>query len=122
MGRRLAECGPRLGVDVSGELAVLQAQMFDGLSLDPFALFDDVAGPAEVGVGGRHVLQALVVTPVIVVFDEGLDLGLKVAGQEVVFQQDAVLHGLVPALDLALRLAMEQIGRASCRERVYSGV
>jgi hypothetical protein len=33
---------------------------------------------------------------VIVVFDEGLDLGLEVAGQEVVFQQDAVLHGLVP--------------------------
>jgi hypothetical protein len=26
---------------LSGELAVLQAPMFDGLSLDPFAQFDD---------------------------------------------------------------------------------
>ena len=89
---------------LGGELAVLQAPMFDGLSLDPFALFDDGRCPAEVGVGGRHVVQALVVALVVVVLDEGLDLGLEVAGQEVVFQQDAVLQGLVPALDLALGL------------------
>jgi hypothetical protein len=42
------------------------------------------------------------------VLDEGLDLGLEVAGQEVVFQQDAVLEGLVPALDLALGLRMHR--------------
>lgn len=36
--------------------------------------------------------------------DEGLGLGLKVAGQEVDFQEGAVLEGLVPALDLALGL------------------
>ena len=89
---------------LGGELAVLQAPMFDGLSLDPFTLFDDGWCPAEVGVGGRHVVQALVVTLVVVVLDERLDLDLKVAGQEVVFQQDAVLQGLVPALDLALGL------------------
>ena len=76
---------------LGGELAVLQAPMFDGLSLDPFTLFDDGWGSAEVGVGGRHVVQALVVTLVVVVLDEGLDLGLEVAGQEVVLQQDAVL-------------------------------
>ncbi len=93
---------------LGGELAVLQAPMFDSLSLDPFALFDDGWSPAEVGVGGRHVFQALVVTLVVVVFDEGLDLGLEVAGQEVVFQQDAVLQGLVPALDLALGLRMHR--------------
>jgi len=29
-----------------GELAVLQAPMLDGLSLDPFPLFDDGFGPA----------------------------------------------------------------------------
>ncbi len=75
---------------------MLQAPMLDGLSFDPFTLFDDGWCPADVGVGGRHVAQAFVVTSVIVVFDEGLDLGLEVAGQEVVFQQDAVLHGLVP--------------------------
>jgi hypothetical protein len=57
-----------------------------------------------VGVGGRYVVQALVVTLLVIVLDEGLDLGLKVTGQEVVFEQDAVLQGLVPALDLALGL------------------
>ena len=105
--RKLAECGPRLGgVMLGGELAVLQAPIFDGLSLDPFTLFDDGRSPAEVSVGRCHVGQALVVSLVVVMLDEGLDLGLEVAGQEVVFEQDAVLQGLVPALDLALGLRM----------------
>jgi len=43
---------------------------------------------------------------VIVMLDEGADLGLEIAGQEVVFEQDAVFEGLVPALDLALGLGM----------------
>ena len=42
----------------------------------------------------------------VVVGDEGTDRGLELAWQEVVFQQDAVLQGLVPALDLALGLRM----------------
>lgn len=50
---------------LGGELAVLQAPMFDGLSLDPFAQFDDCRSPAEVGVGRRHVGQALVVSLVV---------------------------------------------------------
>ena len=87
-----------------GELAVLQAPIFEGLSFDPFTLFEDGRRPAEVGVGGRHVVQALVVALVVVVLDEGLDLGLEVAGQDVVFEQDAVLQGLVPTFNLALRL------------------
>ncbi len=69
-----------------GQLAVLQAPMFDGLSFDPFTLLDDGCRPAEVGIGGRHVVQALVVSAMVVVLDEGLDLGLEVAGQEVVLQ------------------------------------
>ncbi len=92
---------------LSGELAVLQAPIFDGLSFDPFALLDDGLCPAEVGIGGRDVVQALVVTPVIIMLDERFDLGFQIAGQEVVFQQDAVFEGLVPAFDLALRLRME---------------
>ena len=67
---------------LGGELAVLQAPMFDGLSLDPFAQFDDCRCPAEVGIGGRHVAEALVVTLVVVVLDEGLDPGLEVAGRK----------------------------------------
>ncbi len=63
---------------------MLQAPMFDGLSLDPFTLFDDSAGPAEVGIGGRHIVQALVIALVIVMLDERLDLAFEVAGQEVV--------------------------------------
>lgn len=93
---------------LGGELAVMQAPKFDSLSLDPFALFDDGWCPAEVGVGRHHVVQALVIAPVVVVLDERLDLDLKVAGQEVVFQEDAVLQGLVPALDLALGQRMSR--------------
>jgi hypothetical protein len=47
-----------------------------------------------------------VVAPVVVVIDEGIDLRFEVTGQEVVFQQDAVLQGLVPSLDLALGLGV----------------
>ena len=59
---------------LSGELTVQQAPMFDCLPFDPFALFDDGIGPAEVGVGGRHVVQALVVTSVVIMLDERFDL------------------------------------------------
>lgn len=38
--------------------------------------------------------------------DIGLNLGLKVAGQKVIFQENAVLQGLVPALNFALSLQM----------------
>ena len=69
---------------LGGELAVLQAPMFDGLSLDPFALFYDGLGPAKVSVSGRHVVQALVIPLVIVVLDERFDLAFEVTGQEVV--------------------------------------
>ena len=74
-----------------GELTVLQAPIFDGLSFDPFALFDDGTGSAEVGIGGCHIVQALMIALVIVVLHERLNLGLKIARQEVVLQQDAVL-------------------------------
>ena len=42
------------------------------------------------------------VARVVVIGDEGLDLGFEIARQVVVFQQNAVFEGLVPALDLAL--------------------
>ncbi len=65
---------------LSGDPEVLQALMFDGLLLDPFTLSDDGFDPSEVDVGRRHVVQALVVTLMVVVFYEGFDLSLKVAG------------------------------------------
>jgi hypothetical protein len=73
-----------LGLILSGEPAVLQAPMFDGLSLDPFSSFDDGRSPAEVGIGRCHIVEALVVSAVVVMLDEGLDLLVEIAGQEVV--------------------------------------
>src|SRR3977135_4745544 len=81
---------------------VLQAAVGNGLSLDPFSPCQE-GRPAAAIVGGRgEVVDALVVAAVVIVGDEGRDLGFKIAGQEVIFQQDAILEGLVPALDLAL--------------------
>ena len=47
----------------------------------------------------------------VVVLDEGGDLTFEIAGYVIAFQQDAVLEGLVPTLDLALGLRV--IGRAT---------
>ena len=71
---------------------MLQAPEFDCLSFDPFSLFDDGRGSAEVGVGRRDVAKALVVASVIVMLDEGFDLAFEIAREEVVLQQDAVLE------------------------------
>ena len=49
-----------------------------------------------VSVGGCDVVDALGIALVVVMIDDGFDLGLKVTGQEVVFQQDAVLLCLMP--------------------------
>jgi hypothetical protein len=64
----------------------------------------------EVDVSRCQIADSLMVTLVVVVIDEGVDLGLEITGQVIVLEQDAVLQGLVPALDLALGLGME--GRA----------
>ena len=37
-------------------------------------------------------------------FDEGADLPFEIAGQVIIVEQDSVLQGLVPALDLSLGL------------------
>jgi len=66
-----------LGLILSGDLAVLQASMLDRLVFDLFSLFYACCGPAEVGVGWRYVVEALVIAPVVVVLDEAGDLGLR---------------------------------------------
>jgi hypothetical protein len=70
---------------------MLQAPLFDGLSLDPFSLQQNGLPAPEVDVGGGEVVEALVLAPVIVVLDEGRDLGFEIAGQEVALQEDALL-------------------------------
>ena len=42
----------------------------------------------------------------VVVVDEGFNLSFEITWQEVVFQQNAVLQGLMPTFDLALGLGM----------------
>ena len=86
---------------------MLQAAALYRLFLYPSPFPDDVFVPAEVDIGRRYVVQALVVALVIVIVDKGPDLHLEIAGQVVVLQQDPVLHGLVPAFNLALGLRME---------------
>ncbi len=85
---------------------MLQAAFSDCLFLDLLSHLQDFRAAAVVDVGGCRIAQALVVAVVVVVIAEGIDLTFQVTGQEVVFQEDAVLHGLVPALDLALGLRM----------------
>jgi len=59
---KAGEClGASGWLKLCGALAVLQAPIFDSFSFDPFALLDDGLRPAEVGVGGRDVVQALVI-------------------------------------------------------------
>ena len=79
-----------------------QAAIGDCLSFDPLPFDQNGLAPPEVDVGGRQVGDALVISQVIVVGDEGRDLGFEIARQVIVFEQDAVLERLMPALDLSL--------------------
>src|SRR5947207_5047691 len=86
-------------VKSGGLQPVLQAAVSNGLSLDPFSLGQDGWAASEVDVGRGEIVDALVVAAVVVVVDEGRDLGFEIAGQEVVFQQDGpfltgLRHGL----------------------------
>ena len=83
---------------------MLQAPCFDCLSFNPLSLLQDCLAAPEVDIGRRQVVDAFVVSVMIVVADEPLDLGLEVLREEIILQQNTVLQGLVPALDLALGL------------------
>jgi hypothetical protein len=76
-----------------------QASFFEGVLLDASPFLDDGLISAEVDVGRREITEALVVPVVVVVGDEGPDLPLQVARQEVVLQQDPVLQGVKKALE-----------------------
>lgn len=98
----------RQRVDLSGLLAMLQAAAFDGFAFDPFSLHQDGVATSEVDVGRGQIVDALVITAMIVMLDEGGDLRLEVFREVIVLEQDAVLQRLVPALDLALCLGMSR--------------
>ena len=91
----------RLVFDVAS--GVLDCQFLDFLPLP-----DDCFIAPEVDVSRCDVVEALVVSLVVVVIDERPDLVFEVAGQVVVFEQNPIFHGLVPTLNLALGLRMER--------------
>lgn len=62
------------------------------------------------------------ITPVIVIVHEGIDVGLEVARQIVVLQQHPVLHRLMPALNLALRHRMVRPTSGVCHLLVFEPV
>ena len=55
-------------------------------------------------VGRRDIAQALTVSAVIVMPDEGANLAFEVAGQVIAFEQDVIFQGLMPAFNFALSL------------------
>src|SRR5260370_17038412 len=91
---------------LGGVGAVYQASVLDGLSFDPFSFQQDGLAAPKVDVGRGEVGDGLVVSQVVVVGDEGGDLGLEIAGKIVVLQQDPLLDRLLPPLDLPLVLGM----------------
>ena len=81
---------------------MLQAAVLDSQFLDLVPLSDDGFVAPKIDVSRCDVVQALVVALVVVVIDEGPDLMFEIARQIVVFEENPVLHGLMPALDFAL--------------------
>ena len=81
----------------------------------------------EVDVSRGEIVEALVVSAMVVMLDEGRDLGFEVLLEEVVFQEDSVLQRLVPAFDLALGLwvtgsAVDLLDRWRRLNRVWDAV
>jgi hypothetical protein len=77
---------------------VQQAAIGDCLSFDPFSFDQNGLAAPEVNVGWRQIVDALVIAQVIVVSDEGPDLGFEIARQVIVFEQDPVLERLSVAV------------------------
>lgn len=69
---------------------------------DPFWFAQDFCAASAVAVGERKIVQALMIAATIVAIDEGGDFRLQVARQIMVFEQDAVVERLMPALDVAV--------------------
>ena len=72
---------------------MLQAPQFDSASLDPFSLQQDGLASAEVDVGRRKIVEALMIAAMIVALDEGRDLGLEIAREEVVAIGKSAIRG-----------------------------
>jgi hypothetical protein len=65
---------------LSGDIAVVQASVPDGLSFDPFSFQENSLTASEVDVSRGQISDALVISQVVVVGDELADLSLEVTG------------------------------------------
>lgn len=68
------------------------------------AFRQDCVAPACVNVCGCDVVDAPLVSMMVVLANEGNDVRFETTRQEVVFQQDAVLESRMPCLNLAVCL------------------
>jgi hypothetical protein len=75
------------------------ASLLDGLSFDGCPPFKYSRSSTEVDVSRRQVVQALVVSTVVVVLDELVDAVFELTWQIVVLQQDPVFHRAVISLE-----------------------
>ncbi len=58
----------------------MQAARFERLLFDPFSLLSNGFVPSEVDICGCDVVEALVISQMVVMVDEGFDLGFEITG------------------------------------------
>ena len=81
MARYLTEYLAHLWLRLSCVLAMHQAALLDGPALDALTLQQDGLRPAEIDISRGQIVPALVVAPVVILLDKGLNLGLQRARQ-----------------------------------------
>lgn len=96
---------------------VVHTTFFNGASFDPFTLDQDCLSASEVNVDKSEIVEASAVLAIIVMPDEGRDLGFKILLEELVFQQDAALERLVPTFDFPYDRASGNINGTEAKHR-----
>jgi hypothetical protein len=102
---------------ISGSLqSMLQATVGHGLSLDPLSFCQDGRAAPEVDVGWGKIVDAFVVTAVVVLVDERGDLRFEISRQEIVSNRMRFLNRS------AADSASEQPRGSPCRLRLTMGI
>jgi hypothetical protein len=71
---------------------VVLAAVLDGTAFDLLSHVQNALAAPEVDVGRREVVEAFVISVMIVVIDEGGDGAFQIAGEIVVFKKDPALQ------------------------------
>ena len=75
-------------IGLTGSHLMLQTTICEGLAFDPFAFEENGLGPSEIDVGRGEIVEAFVISGMIVVLDERRDLAFEFARQVMVLDQD----------------------------------